>query len=290
VLYGTPASVTLTATDAAGNPADYNASFEDILPAGVGYVPGSSTLAGNGTTSPISNPTVLDNEPATGQTTLIWTNVADVQPAASAVVSFKLQAETDSGVLSGANPVLPGSSYTDASSVYSNTNPRFVPQFNSTTGAPVTGSNSYTDTASTSGTSAIVPLSVSKAEPSPEHELPRGVHDHQVVYTITVTNNDVHATDAVAVLHRRRRIPGVRLAGRRVPALCLGVSHPDVGQHRGQPGHAAGNPVRCLHTGRVVLEQSGRFRLRDGPVRGRRTTARQHDDLLRHQRHPDCRE
>jgi fimbrial isopeptide formation D2 family protein/uncharacterized repeat protein (TIGR01451 family) len=95
--------------------------------------------------------------------------------------------------------VLPGSSYTDQSGVFANSNPRYVPTFDPTTGEPVTGTTSYTDTATASGTTEVTPLAIAKSEPSPESELPRGVHDHQTVYTVTVDNNDVHATDDVVV-------------------------------------------------------------------------------------------
>ncbi|HTX01435.1 MAG TPA: hypothetical protein VMD59_21805, partial [Acidimicrobiales bacterium] len=79
VLYGTPATETLTATDTdalgSGDTPGYNLSFEDVLPAGVSYVSGSTSGAGD--------PTELANEPSTGETTLIWSNVADLQPASS---------------------------------------------------------------------------------------------------------------------------------------------------------------------------------------------------------------
>jgi uncharacterized repeat protein (TIGR01451 family)/fimbrial isopeptide formation D2 family protein len=199
VLYGTPATVTLTAANQTTLPGVpmYNTSFEDILPVGVNYVVGSSSVSDGSTTSGLADPTVQVNQPSTGRTTLIWSNVADVQPSSHQALTFKLQAETDAGADLGPNPVLPNSSYTDAASVYANSNPRFVPQFDPTTGAPVT--SSYTDTDTSSGTTKITPLAITKDEPSPEHELPRGVHDHQVTYTVTVINNDVHATDTVTV-------------------------------------------------------------------------------------------
>jgi uncharacterized repeat protein (TIGR01451 family)/fimbrial isopeptide formation D2 family protein len=201
VLYGTPASVTLTASNPSTSPATpmYNVSYEDVQPVGASYVAGSSTLNNSGTTGAISDPTVLANQPSTGKTTLIWSNVGDLQPSATQALTFKIQGQTDSGTHVGPDPILPGSSYTDAAGVYANSNPRYVPQFDPTTGAPVTGSTSYTDSANASGTTAITPLAISKSEPSPESELPRGVHDHQVVYTVTVDNNDVHATNAISV-------------------------------------------------------------------------------------------
>ncbi|WP_151723841.1 DUF11 domain-containing protein [Arthrobacter luteolus] len=49
---------TLTATNT-GSAAQYNVSFRDVLPAGVGYVPGSTTPAGN-------EPLVIADKPLPG--------------------------------------------------------------------------------------------------------------------------------------------------------------------------------------------------------------------------------
>jgi uncharacterized repeat protein (TIGR01451 family)/fimbrial isopeptide formation D2 family protein len=201
VLYGTPSSVTLTADNPSTAPATpmYNVSYRDVLPVGVSYVPGSSTFTNAGSTTALADPTVVDNQPGTGQTTLIWSNVGDLQPSATQGLTFKVQGQTDTGPDVGPDPVLPGSSYTDSSSVFANSDPRYVPSFDPTTGAPVTGATSYTDTATATGTTEVTPLSITKSEPSPESELPRGVHDHQTVYTVTVDNNNVHATNQIVV-------------------------------------------------------------------------------------------
>ena len=184
VLYGTPATVTLTAHNGTAT-SGYNLSFEDALPLGVTYVAGSTSPAGAG------DPTVITL--GSGATTLVWSNVANLQPSNTEAISFKVQAAVDPA----ADAVLPGSSYTDSSSAYVNGDPRFVPAFDPTTGAPVAGS--FTGSATASGTTQITPIQISKAEPSPESELPRGVHDHKTTYTLTVTNDRVHATDAVTV-------------------------------------------------------------------------------------------
>jgi uncharacterized repeat protein (TIGR01451 family) len=201
VLYGTPSSVTLTANNPSTAPATpmYNVSYRDVLPVGVSYVPGSSTFTNAGSTSALADPTVVENQPGTGQTTLIWSNVGDLQPSATQDLTFKLQGQTDTGADVGPDPILPGSSYTDSSGVFANSNPRYVPTFDPTTGAPVTGPTSYTDNATAQGTTEVTPLAISKSEPSPESELPRGVHDHQTVYTVTVDNNNVHATNQIVV-------------------------------------------------------------------------------------------
>jgi fimbrial isopeptide formation D2 family protein/uncharacterized repeat protein (TIGR01451 family) len=178
VLYGTDATVTLTATNPAAGSWGYNLSFEDVLPAAVSYVAGSGSLG---------DPTILANEPSTNKTTLIWSNVSDLSPGSSEVLTFKLFAATD---LDAAPFLLPNDSYTDASSAYVNSAPQQVPQFSATGVA-----SNFTGSATASATTALTPLQITLA---PGGVLLRGVHDHQVVYTVTITNNDAHATNNVA--------------------------------------------------------------------------------------------
>ena len=45
---------------------------------------------------------------------------------------------------------------------------------------------------------SVTALAITKAEPSPEAKLLRGIHDHPTVYTLTVTNTARAATNAVA--------------------------------------------------------------------------------------------
>jgi fimbrial isopeptide formation D2 family protein/uncharacterized repeat protein (TIGR01451 family) len=178
VLYGTNATVTLTVANPAGGSWGYNLSFEDVLPAAVSYVPGSGSLG---------NPTILANEPSANKTTLIWNNVSDLSPGSSAVLTFQLAAATDAD---SAPFLLPNNAYTDSSSAYVNSAPQQVPQF-SVSGA----ASNFTGSATASATTALSPLQITLA---PGGVLLRGVHDHQTVYTVTITNNDVHATNTVA--------------------------------------------------------------------------------------------
>ncbi len=190
VLYGSPATVTLTATNPSTTPV-YNVSFRDVLPLGVSYVPGSTTTAGQGS----SDPEVLVNQPGPGQTTLVWRNHGDLQAASSLSLAYKVQAATDTGSTAGANPVLPGSSYGDATSVYVSSDPRYVPSFDAT-GVP---SGNFTDEASASGTTTVTSLAVSLAPGGTAGQQLRGVHDHQSVATLTVTATPLYATDDVTV-------------------------------------------------------------------------------------------
>ena len=186
ILYGEPSTVSLTASN--GGTAGYNASFEDVLPAGVSYVAGSTTP------STVGDPTILTDEPSGTETTLIWSNVADIQPSSSFTLGFQLQGALDTTVPTPATIMYPGDSYTDTTSVYVNTDPREVPQF-SASGAP----SNYTENATVSGTTEVVPFTTTLTDPLPEQELERGVHDQKTIWTLTVTNNSVHSTALTSV-------------------------------------------------------------------------------------------
>src|ERR1700722_518723 len=177
VLYGTNATITLTAGDPAGI-WGYNLSYEDVLPAAVSYVAGSGSLG---------NPTILHNEPSANKTTLIWNNVSDISPGSTGTLSFQVTAETD---VEGAPFLLPNDTYTDSSSAYVNSDPRQVPQF-----GPTGTASNFTGSAIASATTGLTPIAITLA---PGGALLRGVHDHQVVYTVTITNNAVHPTNTVA--------------------------------------------------------------------------------------------
>ncbi len=178
VLAGKDSAVTVQATNA-GDQFGFNASVRDVLPAGVSYVPGSADPA-------VGNPTILANQPAAGQTTLLWVNVADISPAST--LSFGYSVSHDPAVLEV------GDSYSNTADVYVNTDPRVEPTF-SGSGAPSNFTQSGSDSASTD----IAPFELTISEPSPEGELLRGLHDHQTVYTLTLENNAVATTTNVGL-------------------------------------------------------------------------------------------
>jgi len=182
VLYGNPSNVTLTASSS-DTTAGYNLSFKDVLSAGVSYVPGTTTP------STVGDPTILANEPTSGQTTLIWQDVSDLQPSSSFTLGFALQGTIDTTLPTPSTIIYPGDSYSDATSAYLNTDPREVPQFDATG----TASN-FTGTQSQSGTTQVAPLKTTLSDPLPENELMRGVHDQKKIWTLTLTNNNVHST------------------------------------------------------------------------------------------------
>ena len=165
-LYGAPTAVTLTASNTTGTNG-YNLSFNDVLPPGATYVPGSGT--------PAPTRTFID---ALGNQVLIWENVADLQAGTSVQVAYQFLADDPDYIV--------GNTITNSAGAYVNTDARLVPDFDPLTGA-ATGDFTGSDTAT--ATTRLVPFTLRKSEPSQEQELLRGVHDHKSVYTLTVTNN-----------------------------------------------------------------------------------------------------
>ena len=188
VLAGDPVKVALDATNA-GTVDYFNASFRYELPQGVTYRPGTA-VGPNGTALP--DPKIIvatDTAPPGIHQILIFDNVADIPAGLIATVAFSLDTTL---------PV--GTTIEGAASVYTNTDPRFVAKFDAF-GTAVSGfDNSATAPTTTGSVTRIEALSVSKSEPSPEHELMRGVHSQQQSYKITTTNTTRGATDSVVIV------------------------------------------------------------------------------------------
>ncbi|MGI8666864.1 MAG: hypothetical protein ACR2N4_12660, partial [Jatrophihabitans sp.] len=186
VLAGKPITFTLTAANPSANTSavpEYNTSFRDVLPIGVTYQAGTTSPAD------IGDPSVI-TDPSTGQQTLIWSDAFDLQVGASAAITFS--AAVDNTVLPVASTVL------NTANGYASTAPRYVPKFTAT-GTPVANVNVQSATSNQTSTT-ITALEITKAEPSPEAKLLRGVHDHPTVYTLTVSNTSKAATNATTVV------------------------------------------------------------------------------------------
>ncbi len=189
-LYGDETSIELTAhntwsTDDAGLQRYFNVSFRDVVPAGATYVAGSADIA----------PTrIIADQPGPGATTLIWSNISDAQPGSSTSVGYRIS-HNSSGKDDSA--LFVGAEVGSTAEAFANTNPRFITKF-ALDGTAVPGKDSYTDRASAAGSTTIVPLVVTKSEPSSENELLRGAH-RPTVYTVRVENNLVAPTNAVSV-------------------------------------------------------------------------------------------
>ncbi|MFK8025610.1 MAG: SdrD B-like domain-containing protein [Ilumatobacter sp.] len=165
-LLDAPIPVTLVLTNP-GGPDGFNASFNDTLPAGVSYVPGSSSPA----------PQVLPQ--SDGSTVLVWTDVADSFADTTVSLGYEIIADDPSFDV--------GSVVANSANVFVSSNPRNRPDFDPTTGAILPDPEITSDAASAS--TELIPFEVTKSEPSPEGELLRGVHDQQTVFTLTVDTN-----------------------------------------------------------------------------------------------------
>jgi hypothetical protein len=178
VLYGDQATVKLTATNPLGQPAGYNLSFRAVLPAGVSYVPGSG---------PAGVPaTVLSNQPAAGQTTVIFQNVSDLSANSTYDLSFK--------VTHNPAQIAVGSTFTVQGGAYLNTDARTVPQFDPTTG--IANPAYYTGTASAGQAIKTLPFRVTRI--APDDQL-RGAHDFQYRTQVKIENNKVASTQSISL-------------------------------------------------------------------------------------------
>lgn len=182
VLVGTPIDFSLEVSNPAGQPRAFNVTFRDVLPAGVSYVPGSTSPSSAG------EPTIVTDRPASGQTTLIWSNLFDINPNGSASLAYQAQPDPDQ------YPV--GATVTNAATAYASNDPFVIPKFDSNGNATAGGTGLDSDSATTT----MSAIEVVKSEPSPEGELLRGVHDNSTVYTITVRNNGVAATEGITLV------------------------------------------------------------------------------------------
>jgi uncharacterized repeat protein (TIGR01451 family)/fimbrial isopeptide formation D2 family protein len=189
VLYGRNIPVALTASLPSGAPKGYNLAYRFVLPDGTSYVGGSAGVEAG-------EPSVLANKPTAGETTLIWPNTYDLVADASHTLAFEI-AYNDTGDAAPRYDV--GDPVAVDMGAYLSTDPRDEADFNGS-GQPVgPTASSYTGWAEKSTATQLTAIEIEKSEPHPEGEIPRGVHDHQTVYTLTVTNNDVNPTTGVTV-------------------------------------------------------------------------------------------
>ena len=152
----------------------FNASFNDVLPAGVSYVPGSSN----------PEPTVI--VPGDGTTVLVWSNVADSLAGTTVTIDFEIAADITAYDLTTVDMVA------NSANAYVNSNPRLLPRFDPVTGQVVASTATGND--SSTAQTRLIPFELTKIQRDAESELLRGVHDHQTVYTLRVDNNFVNQT------------------------------------------------------------------------------------------------
>jgi uncharacterized repeat protein (TIGR01451 family)/fimbrial isopeptide formation D2 family protein len=173
-LLGDPVHVRVTAHNPNTEPYGYNLSLRVVLPEGVTY-------AGGGPVAPQQIP----DAPDTGETTLIFENVSDLSPGSTKELGFDLQYS---------NLYDAGDSFPVVVQAFVNDDPRYIPKFDAE-GLPQNEATSYTGfTPEITGTQTLKAIEVEISEPSPEGEILRGVHEHQTVYTLKVTNNGINPT------------------------------------------------------------------------------------------------
>jgi fimbrial isopeptide formation D2 family protein/uncharacterized repeat protein (TIGR01451 family) len=200
VLLGSDATFTLTAaTPADAATPSYNVSFRDVLPPGVTYKANSVDPVSAGA------PTIIANKPSAGETTLIWSNTFDINPNGEATLTYSVTPNPAFSVPPSpdTNPPTParwpvGSSLTNGANAFASSDPRLVPKFNAS-GVFTPGPSTFAS-ARSSTTTNITAITIEKSEPSPEHELLRGVHENTTVYSLKVTNNRIFPTNAVQVV------------------------------------------------------------------------------------------
>lgn len=180
VLVGAPSTVRIEVVNDGDRP-EYNLSLRAVLPAGVSFVAGSTAPAALGAPQQVAL--------VSGETVLLWPNVSDLPREGDQHLTFQVRSDPTR------YPV--ASTYEIVSDAYANASPRVVPGFDAlgeqTTGATVEGT-------SATAVTTVTAITIDKAEPSPEHELLRGVHDHPTVYTLTVTNNGEYEDQEVVVV------------------------------------------------------------------------------------------
>lgn len=185
LLYGANATVTLTASNPSGQPYGYNLSYRAVLPSGISYVAGSTHVGG----ATAAEPKAIANEPKTGETTLIWSNVGDLSPASHNTLTFEVSHSTSTYSV--------GSSYTVQAGAYIASEPRYLPKFSATGKPEGPLPTSYTGSATGSASTMLSALEITQSEP--DGALLRGVHDHQVLYKIMVSDTKVNSTGNVVV-------------------------------------------------------------------------------------------
>jgi large repetitive protein len=185
-LLGTKQSVTLVAKNPVGEERGYNLSFRDVLPKGVKYVAGSA----KGPNGEALEVRALANAPAVEETTLLIENVSDLSAASEYRLTFEVEPEPAAFTVNNF--------YEDHADAYVSKKARFKPKFNAN-GEVIAGEESFEGSAETKAKTTLTAIEIEKTEPSPEGEILRGVHEHQVVYTLHLRNNHLKATNNLSV-------------------------------------------------------------------------------------------
>jgi large repetitive protein len=185
-LLGTNQTVSLVAKNPAGEKRGYNLSFRDVLPKGVRYVPGSAK-GPNGEALEVH---VIANAPiaANEETTLLIENVSDLSQNSEYRLTYEVEPETE----------VVNSVYENHAFAYVSRRARFKPKFNAN-GEVIPGEESFKGSAEAEAETKLTAIEIEKEEKSPEGEILRGVHEHQVTYTLHLRNNELQKTTDLGV-------------------------------------------------------------------------------------------
>lgn len=194
ILAGETGTVTVTVSNP-GALDGYNAAVYLDVPVGVAFVASS-----------LGTPVIYDaaNPPATalpaGMQRWVWEDISDLPAGGdvSGTVELRPAQPARVGGETADPAVFPvGSTVSIAANAALSSDPTLLPVFNGSTGV---GGAAAVDATGTAGPETVeldvIPLLVTKAEPSPEAELLRGIHEHTTVYTLTVRTTDEGDTDS----------------------------------------------------------------------------------------------
>ncbi len=203
LLAGDPLSYSITASNSgAGADPLYNLTFRDVLPLGVTYAANSTAPAEAGEPQVIVNQ-VPDTNPGAlvgdtiPQTTLIWSNVTDLQANDDFTVSFRVDVDSTGDPVRNDVHVI-GAQISNTGESYGGVDPRRLPTFNAKGEPTNVGPTIITDS-SDAVTTTLTALQIEKSEPSPEGELLRGVHDETTTFTLTVDVTDLAPVSGITV-------------------------------------------------------------------------------------------
>ncbi|MEO0491864.1 MAG: SdrD B-like domain-containing protein [Actinomycetota bacterium] len=179
ILLGETATYSLAATNNGGGGDLYNLSWQLILPAGAAV-----------TASDLGEPTIeVADSPAAGQTTLVWTNIEDLQVNVTKSHEVTVSYAHPTWDVAGIPSITAGA--------FASGDARQVPDFNADGSHNDTSDTTAFDTQSNA--TEITAVRITKDEPNAESELLRGVHDEFTTYTLTIQNNFLNVTDTIVV-------------------------------------------------------------------------------------------
>src|SRR5690606_36887403 len=90
-----------------------------------------------------------------------------------------------------------GDDYVNQATAYANQQARIVPAFDPSGNAQSSPTGLTSNLAH--ATTQVAAIKIEKSEASSEGEIMRGIHRHQTVYTLKVTNNGIHPTTGITV-------------------------------------------------------------------------------------------